>query len=363
MSQIKAQQILSQFIDPKTEQQIKERVLHGYALLRSTHFTLQQLSLPWFEFLATGKKPPTVDAYKKNYEQILPALNKTLLEDAKNIAQGFYPLEVLKPENPWKHTVRFPKILKDGYAISKRRMQKDSQDFGAQAQDYLQDLPEYYKRNFHFQTDGYLSDHSAELYEHQVEILFAGAADAMRRSIIPLLKQRLNGTQGEGLRFLEVGAGTGRLTRFMRLAFPKAQITAIDISEPYLQAAALRLKDLGAIDFEVGTGEKLTYEDGSFDVVYSCFLFHELPKEVRIQVLQEGLRVLKSGGVYGLVDSLQLNDESFEWALEQFPKDFHEPFYRNYTQFPMEDLLVDAGFSEVESKKCFLSKTVVSVKT
>ena len=39
-------------------------------------------------------------------------------------------------------------------------------------------LPDYYRQNFHFQSDGWLSDHSAALYDTQVEVLFTGAADA-----------------------------------------------------------------------------------------------------------------------------------------------------------------------------------------
>ena len=34
----------------------------------------------------------------------------------------------------------------------------------------------HYLQNFHFQTDGYLSEASAELYDYQVEVLFSGGA-------------------------------------------------------------------------------------------------------------------------------------------------------------------------------------------
>ena len=47
--------------------------------------------------------------------------------------------------------------------------------------------PPYYLQKFHFQTDGYLSDGSAERYDHQVEVLFGGGAAAMRRhALVPL---------------------------------------------------------------------------------------------------------------------------------------------------------------------------------
>lgn len=58
-----------------------------------------------------------------------------------------------------------------------------------QVRDLPQDVepeafPDYYLQNFHHQTDGYLSDHSAALYDLQVEILFNGAADPMRRRLL-----------------------------------------------------------------------------------------------------------------------------------------------------------------------------------
>lgn len=369
--QQKVQRLLKDLIPTKTEVLVKERVLHGYALLRSTHFTLQQLSLPWFEYVATGRTPPSAADYQEKYREILPALNAMLQRDARDIAEGYLPVEVLKPENFVKHSLRFPQIIKDGYALSLRRKNKKSHEFSAEAQEFLEDLPEYYRRNFHFQTDGYLSEASAELYEHQVEILFAGSADAMRRALIPQLKRMIEDrghrfehwkSDGEGLRFLEVGAGTGRLTRFMKMAFPKAEIVVLDISAPYLRRASEHLAGFEGLEFDLGLAEKLSYSDESFDFVYSCFLFHELPLEIRKQVLKEGFRVLKSGGVYGLVDSLQLNDETFQWALEQFPQDFHEPFYRNYTQHAMEGLLDEAGFNDVQSQTNFLSKSLLAIK-
>src|ERR1044072_4365635 len=42
-------------------------------------------------------------------------------------------------------------------------------------------LPEHYRQNLHFQSDGWLSDHSAAIYDTQVEVLFTGAAHGMGR--------------------------------------------------------------------------------------------------------------------------------------------------------------------------------------
>ncbi len=338
----------------------QERVSLGYSLARTIHFTVQQMSLPIFEMILTGKvkRPPQLEPQK--IQRAYQELYKLLKKDSQNIASGIYPLEVLKPEKATRHLLRFPRILLDGYGLSKRRQKKEAKSFNSEAQEYLSDLPEYYKRNFHFQTGGYLTEHSADLYEHQVEILFSGSADAMRRLIIPLVKQAYPG-QGEGLHFLEVAAGTGRLTRFMKLAFPKARITVLDLSDPYLKRARVNLNNFDRLDFVQGAAENLPFADQKFDVVYSCFVFHELPFEIRKKVLEESARVLKEGGLIGLVDSLQHDDMTeLAWALEQFPIDFHEPFYKNYIQNPMEGLLAYQGFTDFKKDVGFLSKALLA---
>lgn len=284
-------------------------------------------------------------------------------QDATNMREGIYPFSVLTPETPHRHAQRFPKIIFDGFKIYWRRKRNKTKDFSSKAKKYLEDMPAYYKRNFHFQTDGYLSEQSAELYEHQVETLFSGSADAMRRIFLRPLKERLRGQAGTKLKILEIAIGTGRTTRFTRLAFPQAKIVATDISYPYLKFAQKQLSDLDRIDFLQADATQLPLNSGEFDVVTSIFLFHELPPEERKQVLAEAFRVLKPGGIFTFVDSLQKNDWSpANTSLEQFPMYFHEPFYKHYVENPMEDYMKDMGFQNVNTSLGFVSKTCIGTR-
>ncbi|QDK38239.1 class I SAM-dependent methyltransferase [Bdellovibrio sp. NC01] len=346
----------------KSKALLRSNLALGYSLARSVHFTMQQMSLPLIERLLSSRHDKKPNLVKKHLQKSAQELYQLLRKDSDNISRGIYPVEVLKPESLSKHALRYPKILVDGFSISKRRNEREAHEFNHEAREYMRDVPEYYQRNFHYQSGGYLTKKSAELYEHQVEILFSGAADAMRRLIIPLAKEVLPG-DGEGLHFLEVGAGTGRLSRFMKLAFPKAKITLLDLSEPYLKKAQENLAEFTRMDFVQGAAEQLPFRDKQFDFVYSCFLFHELPLEVRRQVLEESLRTLKPGGYLGFVDSVQKQDaKDLEWALEQFPVDFHEPFYKNYSLTPMEDLIAQAGFVSTGHDQGFFSKAILAQK-
>jgi ubiquinone/menaquinone biosynthesis C-methylase UbiE len=282
-------------------------------------------------------------------------MHKLFLKDAENIEIGIYPPQVLKTESLISHANRIPHLIWDGIGIVLRRNQKVTRKFKGKAKDLNAKTPEYYQRNFHYQTDGYLSEKSAELYEHQVEMLFAGTADAMRRLIIAPLKAHFKNSDGEGLHFLELAAGTGRATRFLKLAFPKAQITLLDLSGPYLKLAQNRLSKFDGLSFVEDQAEELPFREQMFDAVFSVFLFHEIPIEIRKKVIEESRRVLKTKGFLGAVDSIQLGDiPEIDSVLLNFPNEFHEPFYPNYIRNPLEELLGEGYQSEVG----FLSKVV-----
>lgn len=343
-----------------------ELPLYAYSRARSASFTLEYLLLQSLSYLVpsalTGGKPKPAknENLPVNWERthrVRRDLADFLRQDSLKIAQGVYPLSVLYPESPIRHLKRIPQLVADGFAIHRRRMHGRTTEFDPRAREWLEGLPKYYRRNFHFQSSGYLSRRSAEVYEHQVELLFQGSADAMRRLILPPLRKRFGNTDGEGLRFLEIGAGTGRATRFVHLAFPKARIVAVDLSDPYLHVARKNLAGLSRIDLLQADGARLPFRDSEFDAVFSVFLFHELPRQARVEVLTESHRVLKKNGFIGFVDSLQTGDKAlFDPLLEEFPKQFHEPFFRDYISNPMEGLLKKCKFGALQSATGFSSK-------
>merc|ERR1719160_1994859 len=97
-------------------------------------------------------------------------------------------------------------------------------------------LPDYYKNNFHYQTDGWMSSGSAQVYETSTETLFLGRQDAMQRlSLLPL--RSVATANGGAPRILEVACGTGRFATFIRDNHPTAHFTAVDLSPFYLNAA------------------------------------------------------------------------------------------------------------------------------
>ena len=228
--------------------------------------------------------------------------------------------------------------------------------------------PSYYLQNFHYQTDGYLSDLSANLYDLQVEILFNGSADAMRRRILKPLKTGLNyfsDVPANEQKVLDVACGTGRTLRMIRSALDKAKLYGTDLSPAYLRKANQLLSEIpGELpQLQQANGEDLPYLDNYFHGVTSVFLFHELPPNARQAVIEQCFRVLKPGGTFVICDSMQAVDSpDFSVMMENFPVLFHEPYYRHYTTDNLEERLTNAGFTNVQVENHFVSKYWIATK-
>jgi ubiquinone/menaquinone biosynthesis C-methylase UbiE len=348
------------------QQQFKSllfKVNYGLTIGRSLNFLGQGALLPLIDKVASSPRVRPQSPWQEQIKTAWPRVQKLFVLDQRNMQDGYYPPDVLIEGSIFQHYSRVPWLIGDAFRAAQQRKKKQTAKFADTEKEYLKSVPRYYQRNFHFQKDGYLSQDSAEYYDHQVEILFAGTAQIMRRQLIPVIKKHFGQSGVESFRILELGSGTGSLTRLMALAFPKAQITCVDLSPHYLKHAQKRLASYQHISFYRGLAEQLDFKGETFDAVVSCYLFHELPAAIRHQVVKEKLRVLKPGGLVGIADSLQLGDDSeLDWALRDFPVNFHEPFYKNYIENPLGDLLEEHSGRRSQQENHFLTKLVWTTK-
>ena len=97
-----------------------------------------------------------------------------------------------------------------------------------------------------------------------------------------------------GGRVLEVGIGTGiSLPDYDR----RTRLVGVDISEPMLEKARERVRRLKLVNVEaidVGDAERLSFADGSFDVVVAQYVVTAVPNPEA--ALDEFVRVVKPGG-------------------------------------------------------------------
>jgi ubiquinone/menaquinone biosynthesis C-methylase UbiE len=279
--------------------------------------------------------------------------------DLANVEAGLYPRELLFDIPVGRYMRALPRLLRDTARVVRRKKAGAFRDIPEVDK---QRYPAYYRRTFHWQTDGYFSDHSAEVYELGVELLFRGTADVMRRQIIPPVTRAVRAAGGASrVRLLDVACGTGRTLHQLAVAHPALRLYGVDLSPAYVRLARRRLADVAEVALAVENAEALPFADGAFDVATSVYLFHELPRNTRRAVARELWRVVRPGGLVVLEDSAQLAESAeIASALRAFPEEFHEPFYADYLDDDLAELLREVGFSVESSEPQFVAKVVIA---
>ncbi|MGB0678763.1 MAG: methyltransferase domain-containing protein [Polyangiales bacterium] len=331
-------------------------------------------------------KPAQLRAVQQRYQRLLE-------RDQAHVRAGAYPAEMLfTAPNPalWRLT---PALAREAWRNLGRRARGGYRELDAALQP--ENYPAYYRRNFHWQSGGYLTAESAELYDWSVELLFVGMADAMRRQVLPSIaathRQQRQQSHRAPLSVLDVGCGTGRTLGMMRRLWPDAQLYGIDLSPAYIAYAAQALHgppvaprlskprppqayargapeaELPAgrdVELRVGSAESLPYPAESFDVVTSTFVMHELPGRVRQQVLRECARVLRPGGSLVLLDAAQAHDGAdILDLLRAFPARFHEPFFDRYLDDALEDVCQTVGLRPAPAEDVYVAKLLCAFKS
>jgi len=313
---------------------------------------------------SAGFNRPGEPVFKPSNKPDLKALRKAYFDlfqqDRANIEAGLYPDPVrreMRLRDLPTTLSRARAFLRDVADVDRRRVDRDGTEVRSSEQADPERLPAYYRQNFHYQTDGWLSDDSAEIYDHQVEALFTGAADAMRRIALGHIAEALQGKDQRRTRHLDLACGTGRFLAQTLRAFPRLQATGLDLSPNYAAAARQALSAWPHVDVIEGQAEAAPLPDASFDTIVSIYLFHELPPKIRPQVIAEVSRLLKPGGVFIFADSLQFGDrEGLDGILEYFPEGFHEPYYKGYLTYDFAPVMADSGLTLEKTDIAFLTK-------
>lgn len=294
-------------------------------------------------------------------QELLADQAQLLVSDALAVRDGIYPPMDDEAASPLHHLMRVQQMLADLPMVASRRACNDAST--AKAEGAALGVPEYYVQDFHFQTGGYLSEGSARLYDVQVETLFMGAAGPMRRAALRPIAEFMHGRDQRHVTLLDVACGTGRFLRQLRLAYPAMQLKGVDLSRSYLDEAARQFESLRAPELIAAPGESMPLPDASVDIATSIFLFHELPPEVRRLVTAEIARVLKPGGLFVFLDSLQIGDRpGWDGLLEGFPVRFHEPYFRSYAVHDLDGMFRAAGLAPESSATVYLSKLIARRK-
>ena len=123
-----------------------------------------------------------------------------------------------------------------------------------------------------------MTEDSAERYDTQVEVLFKGTANAMRRQTLPQLFEVFSGHDQRDLRLIDLGCGTGRFLDLVNQAWPRLSLLGLDLSETYIRHARRHLRRRSRLDLLVANARL----SGARQQCRSCHEYLHVPRAAAV---------------------------------------------------------------------------------
>ena len=156
-----------------------------------------------------------------------------------------------------------------------------------------------------------------------------------------------------GLKWLDIGCGTGALTQAILTLTDPANVTGLDRSEAFIDFARERLSDERAT-FKVGDAQSLPFDNASFDSAVSGLVLNFVPEPDK--AVAEWLRVVRPGGnvaayIWDYADKMEMMRYLWDGAVALNPdaRALDEAVRCSICQpEPLAELFTGAGLHDVE---------------
>lgn len=142
---------------------------------------------------------------------------------------------------------------------------------------------------------------------------------------------------------LDLCCGAGQVTRFLTPLSDR--VTGLDASP---KAIARAKKNVPRANYIEAFAEKMPFADNTFDIIHISAALHEMNPEQFRQILQEVHRVLRSGGIFAIVDFHQPTNLFFVPGLAMFMWLFETETAWQLLQRDLMAELKNAGFENCD---------------
>jgi tRNA (cmo5U34)-methyltransferase len=166
------------------------------------------------------------------------------------------------------------------------------------------------------------------------------------------------------IKILDLGCGTGTITKKIKERFPNSYITSLDLVEDMIEIAKIKLKDYENIEFVVGDFSTFDF-DNEYDAIVSSLAIHHIKEDSgKIDLFKKIFNSLKENGVFYNSDVLlgnskfsqNINTEIFKNILKKnFNEEEIKEFEKNAKAIDYPSTLIDqlkwleeVGFKDID---------------
>jgi SAM-dependent methyltransferase len=213
------------------------------------------------------------------------------------------------------------------------------------------DPPAYWKGvHFHRTTGGWEGHphmgyiHGELIHKKIVGRFFPGGIFQQRRTVAAMAPRE------SYARILDMGCSSGHFTTALAQTYPSAQIYGVDLSARMLEHA-WRTANAHGWNWILSQqpAEATDFEDGTFDLVASYILLHEMPAEAIVKLFAEAYRLLEPGGDLLMSDVTRYADldKLAVWKADRDALFGGEPHWRESASLDLVAIAREAGFVDV----------------
>jgi len=153
--------------------------------------------------------------------------------------------------------------------------------------------------------------------------------DMQRNELIPLMDifygtavelVKINNEKGK---ILDLGAGTGLLTKLVIKKYPNAKYTLVDIAGEMLAIAKERFETLDNISFNV-EDYRVGISGGKYEAIISALSIHHLDSYEKRNLYKNIFNMLEEGGVFINADQVKGEDCDSEEIVKEYQLSYIE---------------------------------------
>jgi tRNA (cmo5U34)-methyltransferase len=141
----------------------------------------------------------------------------------------------------------------------------------------------------HFEKEAILFDKFFFKVAPHYEKMMSALIDAL-----PFKKQ-------DRLKVLDLGCGTGNLSKKIISAYPNAMITCVDMAENMLKMARAKLKDNNNIKFWLGDIRDFDYSE-KYDAIVASLVLHHVERRDKLRFYRKIQNALSKKGIFLCMD-------------------------------------------------------------
>ncbi|MFX1446026.1 MAG: GNAT family N-acetyltransferase [Promethearchaeota archaeon] len=140
------------------------------------------------------------------------------------------------------------------------------------------------------------------------------------------------------IKIVDLGCGTGTLSKLIKARFPNSKLTCIDISQNMIELAKEKLSEYNNIEFLIDDFNTLSFTT-QYDVIVSSLAIHHLNSdEDKVEFYTKIYKALNNGGVFYNLDNILGSDD---YLQEMYVEEWKEFLKINYIQDEIDNILAD----------------------